>query len=201
MRIEDAIADLAEIRTRLNRSETYRGYRSVTVGVNGLLAFAGATIQTWWLPDPVGNLEGYVSLWVSIAVVCASLTGIEIGLRMVCESSSRFRYLTRLAVEQFLPSLAAGALVTSAIVLGAPEFGWALPGLWSIVFGLGVASSARLLPRATVWVAVHYLVVGTICLFLGPGQHALAPWMMVATFGVGQVFAAAVLYFGLERGA
>jgi hypothetical protein len=68
-----------------------------------------------------------------------------------------------------------------------------------MVLSLGIFACCRLLPRATSWVGVHYMASGAICLAIGNGPHALSPWMMAATFGVGQILAAAVLYYCLER--
>jgi hypothetical protein len=107
--------------------------------------------------------------------------------------------LTRMAVEQFLPCLVVGALITVAIAVVAPETAWMLPGLWALVFGLGVFASARLFPRPVVWVAAYYLLAGTACLASGKRFETLSPWMMAATFGVGQLLAAAIVYRCVER--
>jgi hypothetical protein len=74
-----------------------------------------------------------------------------------------------------------------------------LPGLWQILFGLGVFASCRLLPRATFWVGVFYLGSGLAVLALAHQEAALSPWAMGLPFGAGQMLAAAVLYFTLER--
>jgi len=46
---------------------------------------------------------------------------------------------------------------------------------------------------------VFYLATGTLCLALAQGEHALSPWAMGLPFGVGQLLAALVLYWTLER--
>ena len=74
-----------------------------------------------------------------------------------------------------------------------------LPGLWSILFGLGVCASCWLLPPQMYAVAVYYLLAGAACILEGQGTAALAPWTMLATFGIGQFLTAAVLYWTLER--
>ncbi len=74
-----------------------------------------------------------------------------------------------------------------------------LPGLWSVLFSLGVFASYRLLPRATFWVAVWYLAAGAACLAWAQADAALSPWAMGVPFGVGQSVAAAILYWTLER--
>jgi hypothetical protein len=81
----------------------------------------------------------------------------------------------------------------------APECLWMLPGLWSILFSLGIFASWRLLPKPTFWVAVHYLIAGIGCLMLAKGEHAFSPWAMALPFGVGQLLAAGILYWTLER--
>ena len=107
------------------------------------------------------------------------------------------RELTLLAISQFAPSLAAGLLVTAALARHAPEVSWLLPGLWQVLFGLGVFASWRLLPRTVVGVGVFYLLAGAANLTLGPA--ALSPWSMGLPFGLGQLATAAVLYWNLER--
>jgi hypothetical protein len=74
-----------------------------------------------------------------------------------------------------------------------------LPGLWSILFGLGIFASYRLLPRATFWVGVHYLVAGSFCLAWAQGEYAFSPLAMAIPFGIGQLLAAAIIYWTLER--
>ena len=50
-----------------------------------------------------------------------------------------------------------------------------LPGLWQILFSLGVFASCRLLPRATFGVAVFYLVAGLATPGPGPGRLGVLP--------------------------
>jgi hypothetical protein len=107
--------------------------------------------------------------------------------------------MTLLAVEQFLPCVIAGGLLTLVLFTQAPEAVGLFPGLWAVVFSLGVFASCRLLPRATFWAGVYYLVTGLGCLALARGDAALSPWSMAVPFGGGQLLTAAVLYWTLER--
>ena len=109
------------------------------------------------------------------------------------------RTLTWLAVSQFLPSIVAGGLVTVVLVGYAPESRWMLPGLWAVLFSLGIFASYRLLPPATFWVGLFYLTAGVMCLALAQGRAELSPWAMGIPFGFGQLLAAGVLYWTLER--
>ncbi|MBX6315562.1 MAG: hypothetical protein IRY99_22010, partial [Isosphaeraceae bacterium] len=110
------------------------------------------------------------------------------------------RYITWLALEQFIPSVVAGGLLTAVIATSAPEALWMLPGLWQVLFSLGIFASCRLLPRAIVAVAVFYLLAGLACLLYARDQAALSPWAMGLPFGLGQLLTAALLYWTLERG-
>jgi hypothetical protein len=75
----------------------------------------------------------------------------------------------------------------------APEALWMLPGLWQIVFSLGVFASVRSLPRGMFAVGVWYLAAGLATLALSSG----APFSAVAMalpFGVGQLMMAFVIW-------
>jgi hypothetical protein len=99
-----------------------------------------------------------------------------------------------MAVEQFLPSAAAGALLIFVITRFVPGAVWMLPGLWQIVFSLGVFSSCRFLPRPMLAAGAWYLVTGLACIALA-GYRALSPWAMAIPFGAGQLLVACVLFF------
>ncbi len=199
MHVREALSQISEIRLRVAQTETFRGYRSATVASSGVLAFVGAAVQKVWIPEPADHVQAYLGLWIGIAFVCVVTVAIELGVRSYLARSSLARQVTLLAVGQFLPCMIAGALLTYAVVRFAPEGVWMLPGLWSIVFSLGVFASWRLLPKAMFWVAVYYMGAGMTCLVLARGDAAFSPWAMVGTFGVGQLSTAAILYFGLER--
>ena len=98
-----------------------------------------------------------------------------------------------------MPAVVAGGLVTYVLVSTAPDSVWLLPGLWQVLFSLGVFASCRLLPRAVFAVAVFYMIAGMLSLVWTRGDAALSPWAMGLPFGVGQLLAAAVLYLTLER--
>ena len=169
LELADAMSQIADIRRTLARTETFRGYRSLTVAWTSLFALLGATIQIVWVPAPLETPAKYLTVWIG------------------------------LAVEQFLPCLLVGAAVTWGIASYAIEQLWLLPGLWSLVFSLGVFASARLLPREVIWVAIWYLITGCIVLAVGRGPYACSPWAMVLTFGIGQAAISCILYWRLEK--
>jgi len=199
MDLRDALAQIAEIRAHIAQNETFRGYRSATVAASGLLALLGAAFQAIWIPDPQQHLAGYLRLWIGVATASFLIFATEIVWRSYWNAASQARQLTLLAVQQFAPCLVAGGLMTYAIVVYVPVSVVLLPGLWAIVFSLGIFASCRLLPAATIWIAGYYLAAGTAALILARGESSLSPCAMAGTFGVGQLLAATVLFFALER--
>lgn len=199
MELREALSQVDAIKTQIARVELYRGYRSLTVGITGLLAFVAATVQAIWLPHPARNVDRYVDLWVAVAMAGVVIVGVDLLLRCLRQRSSLVTRGTISAIEQFLPCLVAGALVTWAMTYHARDSLALLPGLWAILFGLGMLASARYLPTAIFWVGTYYLAAGTACLVWAQGNAAFSPWAMAGTFGVGQLATAAVLYLKLER--
>ena len=102
--------------------------------------------------------------------------------------------MIRMAVEQFLPSLGAGLLLTLVVPHYVPQAAWMLPGLWQIIFGLGIFSSCRFLPRPMIAAGAWYLLTGLACIAIGESR-ALSPWAMGVPFGAGQLLFAAILFF------
>jgi hypothetical protein len=197
MELREALTQISEIRRQVARTEVFRGYRALPVALSGLLALAVAAVQQLCLPDPTQNVTAYIALWVGAALLSMLGTGLEMALHFRRAASSLERQTVWLALGQFIPSIVAGGLVMFVIVAHARENLWMLPGLWAILFSLGIFASFRLLPKATFWVGVFYMAAGTVCLTIR--EAALSPWAMGISFGAGQLLAAAVLYWTLER--
>jgi hypothetical protein len=197
MELREALTQISEIRQRVAQTEVFRGYRAVPVAFSGVLALGTAGVQALCLPEPASNIPGYLFLWVGAALVSLLATGLEIAMHHRHARSAMARQLTWLALRQFAPCLAAGGLVLFAVLTYASDILWMLPGLWAMLFSLGIFASWRLLPRATFWVALFYMIAGTMLLTLR--EEALSPWAMGVPFGFGQLFSAAVLYWTLER--
>lgn len=199
MQLDDALGRISEIRAQLAHTETFRGLRSLTVGSSGVLGLAAAALQAQRIERPTDHIWAYIDLWVGVALISVIVVALEFAYRRSVSNSPLKKRLMVLTIQQFVPCLVAGALITGVIAYRAQEVAWMLPGLWAICFSLGVFSSWRLLPRPIFLVGVYYLVSGTIVLSVGNGSYALSPWMMVGTFGVGQLLAAGILYVSLER--
>jgi hypothetical protein len=199
MDLREALTQITEIRQQLARTEVFRGYRAVPITFSGVLALGIAGFQAVWMPQPSENVADYLVLWITAAILSMLVMGIGLVLDYRRNYSPLTWPMTRLAIGQFVPCVAGGGLVAFVLWNHAPTCLWMLPGLWSILFGLGIFASYRLLPRATFWVGVHYLVAGSFCLAWAQGENAFSPLAMAIPFGIGQLMAAAIIYWTLER--
>jgi len=151
------------------------------------------------LKHPKQVLVQYLAVWISTAAVVVALTSIETFARARRLHSGFAREMVQSAVEQFLPAGVVGCLLTVVLMRVAPEQCWMLPGLWELIFSLGVFASCRFLPRQMFGVGVWYLAAGLYCLAVGGAERVLSPWAMGIPFGIGQLLVAAVLHFGYEE--
>jgi hypothetical protein len=193
-----ALGDISSIREQMARSTQFRGYGSATLVATGVFAIAAAAAQALWLPDPAKQVAAYLGIWISTAVLSAALMCVQMVTRTQRIHSGMADEMIRMAVEQFLPSAGAGALLTLVVVRAVPSALWMLPGLWQIIFSLGVFSSCRFLPKPMVAAGAWYLLAGLTCIVLADGR-ALSPWAMGIPFGGGQLLVAGILLFSHRK--
>ena len=191
--LNEALTEIAAIRSQIVRTAEFRGYGPITVAITGLVAFASAELQAQLFPAASHEIATYLTLWISTAAIATTLIAFEMVLRSRTIHSGLAQEMVLHAVEQLVPSGVAGILVTVVLLKVAPDSVWMLPGLWQILFSLGVFASARFLPRTIFAVAAWYLIAGLICLSWAATDRTLSPWMMGLPFGIGQLLAAAIL--------
>lgn len=188
-----ALAEIAAIRSQVARGTQFHGYGPATLAATGVIAGLAAIGQALWLPDPAGDVIAYLELWTGTAALSVALIAWETVTRARRIHSNLAQEMISTAVEQFLPAAAAGVLLTAVLLHFAPAELWMLPGLWQVVFSLGVFASCRFLPRPILAVGVWYMASGLACLALAQDDDALSPWAMGLPYGVGQLMVAGVL--------
>jgi hypothetical protein len=196
--LDETLAEINVIRHQIARTTEFRGYGPVTIAVTGVAAFFSAALQSQWLQRP-GDIGAYLGLWIATAAFSLIIISIETITRTRRAHPILARQMIHSAMEQFLPAIVAGLLATIVLARSAPQSLWMLPGLWQIIFSLGVFASCRFLPRPMFAVGVWYLATGLTCLAFGSGAWALSPWTMGVPFGLGQLFVAVALRFGYRR--
>jgi hypothetical protein len=197
MGIDEALEQLEEIHNQVHRSEFYRGYRSILTGAMGLVALAAAFLQPRFV-DPA-QPHSFVYFWLVVATANFLLPMSQILFHYFAHETGLERRKTRLAVGQFLPCILAGAFLTFAVCKTDEAFIVFLPGLWAILFGMGVYASKPYLPGAIHWMAAFFFLGGLVLLALVPSGQSLSPWGMGLSFGLGLILGAGILYFNLER--
>src|ERR1700733_2303608 len=197
--LHKALGDISSIRRQMAHSTQFRGYGPATLAATGIFAFLAASLQSMCLKDPAHHIPAYLSLWVSTAALSAALTGVQMYTRTRRIHSGLSNEMIRMAVEQFLPAGRAGILITVVLVRFVPAVVWMLPGLWQVIFSLGIFSSCRFLPRPMIAAGAWYLLTGLGCIAMA-GNAALSPWAMGIPFGVGQFLVAAILLLSTSEG-
>lgn len=197
MELERALSQLSEIHAQVLRGEVFRGYRSAPMAVTGCLAFAAATAQERFWPPQDG--AAFVGFWFAIACLGLSIHGIDVLLTLRSQDRRTFQVSTLPVLAQFVPTVVVGAALALILVREGVDGAPLLPGLWALVFSLGVFASRPYLPRAVGWVGAFYLAAGVLLLATADGTSLPSPWTMGLTFGLGQLAFAVVMHVQLER--
>jgi hypothetical protein len=197
--LNQALVDISRIREQLARGSEFHGYGPATVAITGVLALVAATAQAWLIHEPALQVARYLRLWGGTAAFSLGFIVLEAIFRSRRAHGGMALSMLQSALEQFLPAIVAGGLLTIVLPAAAPTSSWLLPGLWQLIYSLGVFASCRLLPRAIFFVGVWYLVCGFTCLaFLGE-TRSLSPWAMGIPFALGQFLVAGILLVNREE--
>lgn len=195
MDVSQALEQLNEIRHHLGRSEIYRGYRSKTLGLMGITALCSAGIlQVAW---PEARPLERVGFWIAVAALNLAISAWEILGDYGNLKTDHQRRITRRTVGQFLPTMCAGAIFTMVFVTQGADLKL-LPGLWAVIFSLGIFASRPYLPRGVGWVGAYFLATGALLLCYSNNALSQA-WYMGGVFGGGHLMLAYVMYQNLER--
>ena len=197
--LHKALGDIQTIRRQMARSTEFRGYGPATLVGTSAMALVAAATQAVLLPDPANHIAGYLRIWLSTAILSAALAAAQMFTRSRRIHSEMSDEMIRTAVEQFLPSALASLLLTIVLVRYVPAALWMLPGIWQLIFSLGVFSSCRFLPRPMLAAGAWYLLTGLICISLGDAR-ALSPWAMGIPYAAGQLLVAGILFFAAREG-
>jgi len=199
MELENALDQIAEIHRQMSLTRIFRGYRASTTFCTAMIALAAGVVQGIWLPNAAHEPKQFVDLWVAVAFICLAVVGSQMVRRFRRTDSPVQRQLTMHAMQQFLPCIVIGGMVTFLLRNFAHQTIWLLPGLWSIFFGLGIFASRQLLPQSIIFVGAFYLLWGLICMGGCGAISSLSPWVVAFPFAVGQSAAALILHWSLER--
>lgn len=183
--IDDALSQIAEIRSQLATSTRFRGFAPAPFAVTAGLFALTAAAQTYWQPFHPANGVEFVWIW--------GLVLIGVTLIVTVESFNRARFahgqladmLLGATVRRLAPFGLAIASVAFAICAYAPQSAWLVPGLWLMLMGLSGFSTAPSLPRAINAAALWYFLSGVVVLMVAGAREAASPWMLGVPLAVG----------------
>ncbi len=194
--LQRALSGLEEVRAHLARGAYFRGYRAGIVLLTALTGIAAALLQP--LLAPYGGTR-FVMLWFAVALVNITLAaaGVLAANARSGSAMARQQMLTVFATAR--PALLAGGIITFAIMFVRPDALALLPGLWCLVFAMGVFATLPYLPPALGWSGAWYVAAGAVLLAFADTPLPLSPWGMGIAFGGGQLIGALLFYCCLER--
>jgi len=193
--LHKALADIGNIRQLLAAGTMFRGFGPLVIAGTGALAMAAAAAQSMLRPAP--DAMTFVAVWTTVAILAAILIGTEMVARSRRHHGGLADVMLFNAVEHFLPVGAAGATLCLVLLKFAPDVAWLLPGLWSILLGVGLFVTMRFLPRSISIAAAWYFLAGTTVLIVASQTRTLSPWMMGIPFGLGQLLMSALLHLAM----
>ncbi len=198
MEVRRALADLAEVRGRLATVQRFDGYSGPAAIASGLVAIGAGLMQGWLVPQPHSAAERqiYLSIWLTCLGCALAINYGAIVVWRVRNRGAQAAMQFRTVGMSIVPALAAGGVVTLALVLrGLDEL---LPGMWCATYALGLFASRAMVPRDVVSVAVAFGAAAAV-LLLAPHLNPLAWWIMPAAFGIGQILIGAIVRADVSR--
>jgi len=197
MDVPSALDRIEEIHAQIAKGEVFRGYRPVPVALAGAAGLAAG----WLQPKVVSATDdlGFLAFWLTVAALNVLLNAAVIATGYLRCRDVFVRRHTRQVVGQLLPALAAGGAVSLALPVADPGLVRLLPGLWALLFGLGLFASRPYLARATGWVALFFLLAGAALLAAPMPGLARLGLAHGAVFGLGLLAAAVVLHLDVPR--
>ena len=174
---ERAIESLEFIRTTMARSAPFTavsGAGGIAMGVLALVAAAFARSSS--------SNEQWLTVWVACAAVAVPVGFVLMRAKARRHDLALWSAAGRRFAQGFVPAIAAGAVLTLALVrAGAVDL---VPAVWLLLYGAGVLAGSSSSVPVLAWLAVLFMVLGVVSLFTSP---ALRDLWLAAGFGALQI--------------
>ena len=184
-----AIQDLSYIRRTMEGASSFTdvpGWGLVAIGASAIAATAFAAMQE--------SAGGWITVWLIEGVIAAgigiSMTWRKMRRRARTAGAPVLSIPARKFLFGFWPAILAGAVLTFALI--DPKGIWdeyssvprILPGLWLLLYGVGVMTAGAFSVRAVPLMGAGLIVMGTVALLV----HAVSGTLLLALgFGVWQI--------------
>lgn len=189
--VSRALEQISEIHGHLARTQVYRGWRPVPCALSGAIGLAGVVWQ--FAGEPPSGAWRFVIDWSIVAAIAIVVGCAEVGWHYTRASVAE-RHRARHVFAQAAPAVVAAIILTVVLVGVDAQLVRLLPGLWALLFGVGMFAARPFVPSGSGWVALYYWLAGIVVLSLPSSGFLPSPWSVGGVFGLGQTFAAIVLW-------
>lgn len=168
-----ALDNLRYIRETMERAGSFTavpGWGGVLMGATAVGVAALAARQP--------TTGRWLAVWLVEAVVAVAIALAAMAVKTRRAGTRLFSGLGRKFVFSFLPPVLAGAVLT--VALAGADMAELLPGVWLLLYGVGVVTAGTYSVRAVPIMGACIMVVGAAALFSPP---AWGDWYMAAGFG------------------
>jgi len=168
-----AMDNLRFIRETMERAGAFTavpGWGQVGVGATALAAAILAARQA--------TAELWIATWLAEAVVALVIGGWALARKAYAANDPILSGPARRFGLSFLPPMVAAGLLTVALYRAGE---WqALPALWLLMYGAGVATAGAFSVRVVPVMGLCFMLLGSVALF---GPASWGNWCMAAGFG------------------
>ena len=120
--LRQALDDISAIRSQVARGTQFRGYGPLSIASSGILAMLVAAAESHWGAGSAPRLPVFLAVWISTAAVAVFLSALETIFRVRRVHSGLALEMIQAAVEQFLPCVVVGLLLSVAGIRLANRF-------------------------------------------------------------------------------
>lgn len=167
-----AVDDLRFIRQTMERSAAF-----TAVPGWGMVAVGATAFPAAWLASHYAFNLRWMEIWICEAVLAVSLSIVAIQSKAVRRGLPWTSGPGRKVALSFLPPVAAAALLSLPLLRAG--LGSVFPGMWMLLYGVGVIAGGAFSVSIVPVMGVCYMVFGAVALLL-PG---FGNWAMAAGFG------------------
>src|SRR5688572_30305317 len=170
---ERAMDNLQYIRETMERATAFTGisgWGQVAIGVTALAASFLASQQK--------SFKGWLAVWIAEAVIALLIAGWSMDRKARAAKMPLLSGPGRKVAFSLSPPIFAGALIT--VVLYRAGLTHAIPGLWLLLYGVGVVTGGMFSVSAVPIMGLCFMAMGAAAFWAPAG---LADWFMAAGFG------------------
>ncbi len=128
------------------------------------------------------TIDGWLAVWLAEALVAFTIALFSMQWKASRQGTDMLSTAGRRLLMGLLPALAAGGVLTAAIVWdGSTRL---MPGVWLLLYGIGVVQAGALSVRVVQAMGIVFVVLGAVTL---PMPWLWANTMLAAGFGLAHI--------------